>query len=203
MADRLAGIEGAMFRHSCVAPGIDPVERFFSGRSERFHFRTRPKQRMRREPLMNAMNRIMLTGIAILGSINATAPAVAAHRHASRYVQSPAEQHWTGGGAHVEEVVPNTGAARAGIRPGDVIVGVNGSPVSGYSDIDSHVAASGGRALSLDIVRGGRRLRVKASTAPLLTQNWYGNIEHRRVLGLAHTEARWVLMPCALDPDCE
>lgn len=97
------------------------------------------------------MNRIMLAGIAILGSMNATAPAVAADRHASRYVQSHAEQHWTGGGAHVEEVVPNTGAARAGIRPGDVIVGVNGSPVSSYSDIDSHVAASGGRALWLDI----------------------------------------------------
>lgn len=74
---------------------------------------------MSREPLRNAaMNRIMLAGIAILGSMNAAAPAVAAHRHASRYVQSHAERHWTGGGAHVEEVVPNTGAVRAGIRPG-------------------------------------------------------------------------------------
>jgi S1-C subfamily serine protease len=149
------------------------------------------------------MNQIMLTGIVVLGLINATAPADAAHRQASRYVQAPAQQQWVGHGAYVEEVIANTGAARAGIRPGDVIVGVNGSAISGYPDIDSHVAASGGRALTLDINRDGRRLRVKASPAPATTQNWYGNIDRRRVLGVAHTEVRWGLMSCALDPDCE
>ena len=149
------------------------------------------------------MNQIMLTGIALLGLISAAAPADATHRQARQYVQAPTRQQWVGSGVHVEEVVPHTGAARAGIRPGDVIVGINGGAVSGYPDLDSRVAASGGRALVLDIIRGGTRLRVKASTAPLTTQNWSGGIERHRVLGLAHTEERWVLMPCALEPDCE
>ena len=149
------------------------------------------------------MKQFMLTGIAVLGLMNATAPADAAHRHARRYVQAPAQQLSVGSGVHVEEVVPYTGAARAGIRPGDVIVGVNGSAIGGYPDLDSHVAANGGRALTLDIIRGGRRLRIKASTSPLTTQNWYGDIEQHRVLGVAHTEERLMLIPCNLEPDCE
>ncbi len=149
------------------------------------------------------MNKFMLTGIAALVLVNATAPADAAHRHARRYVQAPTSQLSVGSGVQVEEVVPHTGAARAGIRHGDVIVGVNGSAISSYPDLDSQVAANVGRALTMDIIRGGRRLRIKASTSPLTTQNWYGDIEQHRVLGVAHTEERLILIPCNLEPDCE
>lgn len=158
------------------------------------------------------MKRIVPIGFALLGLINATMPADAAHRQArrpgaapipqQRYV-APLPSQWAGNGVRIEEVIPNTGAARAGIRPGDVLVGINGRTINGYPDLDAAVAASGGRALTLDVYRGGSRIRLRALPTFAITPNGYGSIEQRRVLGVAHTESRWVLMPCALDPDCE
>jgi len=101
------------------------------------------------------MNRILLTGIAVLGLGTAVVPADAAHKQVRRYDQAPAQEQWSGSGVRVEEVLANTPAANAGIRPGDVIVGMGGRAVNGYADVDAAVAASGGRPLTIDIVRGG------------------------------------------------
>jgi C-terminal processing protease CtpA/Prc len=44
------------------------------------------------------------------------------------------QQQWLGSGARVEGVDANSPAERAGLRLGDVIVGINGSPINNYSD---------------------------------------------------------------------
>jgi putative serine protease PepD len=46
-----------------------------------------------------------------------------------------------GGGAQVAEVVPNSPAARAGIRPGDVIVGVDGKRIAEPDDVAGAISA--------------------------------------------------------------
>jgi len=107
------------------------------------------------------MNRILLTGIAVLGLGTAVVPADAAHKQVRQYDQAPAQAQWSG--VRVEEVLANTPAANAGIRPGDVIVGMGGRAVNGYADVDAAVAASGGRPLTIDIVRGGARARLRAA----------------------------------------
>jgi membrane-associated protease RseP (regulator of RpoE activity) len=109
------------------------------------------------------MNRILLTGTALLTLINAGMPASAAPRHARRYDQAPIERQWFGSGARVEGVYNNSPAERAGLRPGDVIVGINGSPINDHSDVDPFVAGGGGRPITIHVERGGTIVRLRAT----------------------------------------
>jgi membrane-associated protease RseP (regulator of RpoE activity) len=109
------------------------------------------------------MNRILLTGTAVLTLLGAAVPASAAHKQTTRYQQAPVQQHLLGSGAHVEGVDANSAAERAGLRPGDYIVGINGSPINNHSDVDPFVARGGGRPLTLDVRRGGTIVRLRAT----------------------------------------
>ncbi|MCC6161770.1 MAG: DegQ family serine endoprotease [Acidobacteria bacterium] len=60
-------------------------------------------------------------------------------------------------GALVNGVQPNTPAASAGLRRGDVITRVNGEDIKDYNDVRNRVAQTQpGTELSLDVVRGGK-----------------------------------------------
>jgi S1-C subfamily serine protease len=139
------------------------------------------------------MNKVLRIFIVPLALSAAAASASAAER----------QQQWAGTGVTVTQVVPHTAAASAGIRIGDVIVNVNGNAVNSYADIESQVAASGGRPMTIDLYRGRRLLRLHAAPRRIQPLTPYGVAEHERVLGLAHWETRLILIPCALEPDCE
>src|ERR1700691_3743498 len=108
------------------------------------------------------MNRILLTGTTFLTLLNAAVPASAAQKHATQYQQAPIHQQLFGYGARIDEVDPNSPAARAGMRPGDRIVGINGRPIDGISDVTPFVEG-GGRPITVDIERDGTLVRVRAS----------------------------------------
>ena len=62
-----------------------------------------------------------------------------------------------GEGIVVEEVLPGTPAARLGLRRHDVVLSINGVPVSGAAGVRAAVAAvKEGGALALRILRGGK-----------------------------------------------
>jgi regulator of sigma E protease len=61
----------------------------------------------------------------------------------------------------VEEVLPDSPAASMGLRPGDRVVAVGTRPV-GPDDIASTIQAGDGRPLSLTVLRGGERVRLRA-----------------------------------------
>jgi len=66
-------------------------------------------------------------------------------------------------GAVVTQVEPGSSAEAAGLRPGDVVVGVDGRPVEGASDLRNRVGlAPLGSALALDVLRDGERIVVSA-----------------------------------------
>jgi len=132
-----------------------------------------------------------------------TVAADAATRQTRPSDQKPHHQQWSGNGVTLGEVVPHTAAASAGIRVGDVIFSINGRAVGSYDDIDSQVTASGGHPITIDLYRGGRHLRLHVAPRAMRLPSPYGQVEHQPVLGLAHWEQRLILMPCALDPDCE
>ncbi len=72
-------------------------------------------------------------------------------------------------GALVSRVEPDTPAAGAGIRPGDVIVGFDGTPVEGPRDLAKKVARAGpGHVARIEIIREGERrtLEVKLGELP-------------------------------------
>ncbi len=142
--------------------------------------------------------------IALAAAIALGLPVAADATQRSNIIPPIAEQsQWSGAGVIVTEVVPHTAAASAGIRPGDVVVSINGRAVNSYSDIESEVAASGGHPMTIDLYRSHRRLRLHAAPRRIQPLTPYGIAEHERVLGLAHWEQRLILIPCVLDPDCE
>ena len=72
-------------------------------------------------------------------------------------------------GALVSNVTAGSPAAEAGLKPGDVVRGVNGKPVESSSDLSSRVSAMGpGARASLDVLRDGsqKTIDVKLGTFP-------------------------------------
>jgi membrane-associated protease RseP (regulator of RpoE activity) len=130
------------------------------------------------------MSRIILTGAVLLVLGQAALAAGPEQKPARHTDQAPVLQQ-PGSGTKVDEVVPDSAAAKAGVRPGDVVVGIDGKPINTYLDIAPIVALSGGRPLVIDIDRGGSRVRVKATpirsnepTAPGSAPQWLLGITH-------------------------
>ena len=60
----------------------------------------------------------------------------------------------------IGRVTPNSPAARAGLRPGDRIIAVNGQPVTQMTQFDSVVTSSKGKPITLQIARGTTRFQA-------------------------------------------
>jgi serine protease Do len=75
-------------------------------------------------------------------------------------------------GALVADVVPGGAADRAGLKAGDVIVGVDGTPVPASDDLPRIVArhAPGSRS-KLEVVRNGKRENIEVSLDELKDEN--------------------------------
>ena len=86
----------------------------------------------------------------------------------------------------VDVVQPHSAAAAAGIKPGDVITSVAGTPVKSYADLKSVVAMSAGQNLTLTVRRDGKL--VALSVVPRLesVKDRFGNVEKIGVLGIVN-----------------
>jgi Do/DeqQ family serine protease len=68
-----------------------------------------------------------------------------------------------GRGALITEVVPGSPAARAGLKPGDLVVSVNGKPVSDAQDLRNLQALEPlGSTLRMGVERGGKHVEIDA-----------------------------------------
>ena len=64
-------------------------------------------------------------------------------------------------GAFVSEVLPNSGSAKAGVKSGDVIVSLNGKPLSSFAELRSRIATTEpGAKVKLGLIRDGKPLDV-------------------------------------------
>ncbi len=73
-----------------------------------------------------------------------------------------------GGGALVSEVTPGSPAAKAGIEPGDIILALNGQPVSGPDDLSVNISeTSPGTTVHLKIARNGQTHDVPVTLTEL------------------------------------
>ncbi|HEY2482783.1 MAG TPA: Do family serine endopeptidase [Caulobacteraceae bacterium] len=92
-------------------------------------------------------------------------------------------------GAVVADVVPNGPAQRAGVQSGDVVVGVNGHPISSYTEMTREVAkVPAGDVAKLDIIRGGKQRTIDVHTAlrpseSQLAQNGGTNEDEGGIIG--------------------
>ena len=60
----------------------------------------------------------------------------------------------------VDSVLSTMPAARAGVQAGDSIVAIDGEPVTSFSALSRRVAASAGRTVRLEVVRGGQAVAI-------------------------------------------
>jgi len=67
-------------------------------------------------------------------------------------------------GAFVSEVLPNSGSAKAGIKPGDIIVSLNGKTLSSFAELRSRIATTEpGATVKLGLLRDGKPLDVQVT----------------------------------------
>jgi serine protease Do len=71
-----------------------------------------------------------------------------------------------GGGIRLDMVSPGAPAAKAGLRPGDIITAVDGHPIRNNDDIFLHVGmALAGRSVRVEVLRGGSRQAFNVTLA--------------------------------------
>jgi Do/DeqQ family serine protease len=69
-------------------------------------------------------------------------------------------------GAVVSQVLPGSGAAKAGLQPRDVILAVDGAPIHDASDLRNRIALlERGQTAKLEILRDGKKLDVEVTVA--------------------------------------
>src|SRR5206468_8613243 len=61
-----------------------------------------------------------------------------------------------------ETVTPSSPAASAGLRPGDVIVGVDHQPTSTFKQVSKDIKSSNGHAVVVSVIRRGRYIELPA-----------------------------------------
>ncbi|MBV4412568.1 serine endoprotease DegP [Enterobacteriaceae bacterium YMB-R22] len=65
-------------------------------------------------------------------------------------------------GAFVSQVLPNSSAAKAGLKAGDVIVSMNGKPISSFAALRAQVGSMPvGSKIALGLLRGGKEVKVE------------------------------------------
>ncbi len=84
----------------------------------------------------------------------------------------------------IGKVLPNSPAAEAGLKTGDVIVAINGQRVESWEDL-SKIISKSDRALEFVIQRDGRQLRLRIAPKPTKTKNIFGEEIKRPMIGIA------------------
>ncbi|HEX8447336.1 MAG TPA: RIP metalloprotease RseP [Sphingomonas sp.] len=85
----------------------------------------------------------------------------------------------------VAAVVPNSAAARAGIRPGDRITMVAAQGVYRFEDIGDIVRHRAGETLKLDVYRGQQQIHMRVTPELDLQRDRFGNEYRIGILGIA------------------
>ena len=112
----------------------------------------------------NVEEQLIRTGKVVRGRIGVTIQDLNAQLAESFGLDRPR-------GALVSSVEKDGPAAKAGIQPGDVIVGVGGHPIEHYGELSGAIAGmKPGSDTTLDVWRGGKELNVSVGVAELHEQ---------------------------------
>jgi regulator of sigma E protease len=89
--------------------------------------------------------------------------------------------------ARVDAVQPDSPAAAAGLRPGDIVVAIDGREVESFSDMQRIVSGASGRTLSFKIDRGGTPMTIAATPTLKQGKDGFGNNFCHAVLGVSRS----------------
>jgi regulator of sigma E protease len=77
--------------------------------------------------------------------------------------------------ARVDSVVANTPAERAGFKPGDLVVAINGRHIDNFNELQRIVSISTGQTLAIDVLRDGHVVSLTATPARQTVADGFGN----------------------------
>jgi regulator of sigma E protease len=102
--------------------------------------------------------------------------------------------------ARVDAVQPDSAAAAAGLKPGDMVLAIDGRPVESFSDMQRIVSANAGRTLQFKIDRGGTPITLTATPALKEGKDGFGNNTCQAVLGVSRSMAPGDIKTEQVDP---
>lgn len=89
----------------------------------------------------------------------------------------------------VGEVQEGMPAHEAGICPGDRIVSIDANPVTRWEEMADLINQSSGRPLSIEVLRDDRTVLVKVTPKQLSSQNLFGELIEKYVIGITASGA--------------
>jgi regulator of sigma E protease len=89
--------------------------------------------------------------------------------------------------ARVDAVQPDSPAAAAGLKPGDIVRSIDGNRIESFSDMQRIVSANAGRALNFEIDRGGALVNLTATPALKQGKDGFGNNFCHAILGVSRS----------------
>jgi len=84
----------------------------------------------------------------------------------------------------VGEVDTPSPAARAGLQKDDLIVAIDGKPVTSWEEMAAQIAESGGQSLAVEVERAGQRKTLDLQPELKTTQNLFGEDVQRYIIGI-------------------
>jgi regulator of sigma E protease len=91
--------------------------------------------------------------------------------------------------ARVDTVQPESAAATAGFKPGDVVESINGQQIENFSDMQRIVSIRAGEPLTITVERGGVPVLLKATPQLKEIKDRFGNVHRLGVLGISRSMA--------------
>jgi regulator of sigma E protease len=85
----------------------------------------------------------------------------------------------------IGEVVKDMPAARAGLKANDIVVAVNGQPVSKWGDLSKSIIESGGKPLDLKVKRNGETFAIRVVPQVSSQKNLLGDTVTSPIIGIA------------------
>jgi regulator of sigma E protease len=102
--------------------------------------------------------------------------------------------------ARVDAVQPDSAAAAAGLKPGDMVLAIDGRKIDSFSEMQMIVSANAGRMLQFQIDRGGTQITVPATPALTRGKDGFGNSTCHAVLGISRSMTRDDIKTEHVDP---
>lgn len=91
--------------------------------------------------------------------------------------------------ARVDSVLPDSAAAAAGFKPGDLVVAIDGRPIDNFAEMQRLVSTSAGETLTITVDRDGVQQVLKATPALKEVKDNFGNVQRIGVLGISRSMA--------------
>src|SRR4029453_4165874 len=91
--------------------------------------------------------------------------------------------------AKVDSVNPGSAADRAGFKPGDLVISIDGEKIESFGEMQRIVAVSADQPLQIVVKRGGQNVELTATPERKTITDYFGNTIRQGLLGIVGSKA--------------